>query len=121
MLFFGHPPKPHVPIGRSWWQWTQAADANDNAALQRLENRLNMEEIAHFRAFVAAQSSRLLTVSETHLQHAVDAVDAVVANLGKIACNQHLSGCIEMCTGPVHVAAICCHCYQARSPVTIHS
>lgn len=41
-----------------------------------------MEEIAHFRAFVAARSSKVLTKSELHLQHAVDAVDAVVANLG---------------------------------------
>lgn len=41
-----------------------------------------MEEIAHFRAFVAARSSRVLIKSELHLQHAVDAVDAVVANLG---------------------------------------
>lgn len=69
-------------VVRSWWNWVPAADANDKAALQRLENRLSMEEIAHFRAFVAAQSSKLLIKSETHLQHAVDAVDAVVANLG---------------------------------------
>lgn len=41
-----------------------------------------MEEIAHFRAFVAARSSKVLNKSELHLQHAVDAVDAVVANLG---------------------------------------
>ncbi|KAL0020504.1 hypothetical protein WJX79_001536 [Trebouxia sp. C0005] len=69
---------------RSWWKWVQAADASDKAALQRLEDRLSMEEIAHFRAFVAAQSSKLLIKSETHLQHAVDAVDAVVANLGPL-------------------------------------
>lgn len=41
-----------------------------------------MEEVAHFRAFVAARSSTLLAASDIHLQHAVDAVDAVVANLG---------------------------------------
>ena len=50
-----------------------------------------MEEIAHFRAFVAAQSSKLLNRSETHLQHAVDAVDAVVANLGMPALWRHCS------------------------------
>ncbi|KAL0018632.1 hypothetical protein WJX77_009530 [Trebouxia sp. C0004] len=71
-------------MSRSWWKWVQAADANDKAALQQLEDRLSMEEIAHFRAFVAAQSSKLLLKSETHLQHAVDAVDAVVANLGPL-------------------------------------
>ena len=71
-------------VVRSWWKWVPAADASDKAALQRLENRLSMEEIAHFRAFVAAQSSKLLIKSETHLQHAVDAVDAVVANLGML-------------------------------------
>lgn len=60
----------------------QSADSNDKAALQRLEDRLSMEEIAHFRAFVAARSSTILAKSELHLQHAVDAVDAVVANLG---------------------------------------
>lgn len=43
-----------------------------------------MEEIAHFRAFVAARSSSLLAASEIHLQHAWDAVDAVVANLGAL-------------------------------------
>lgn len=60
----------------------QSADANDKAALQHLENCLSMEEIAHFRAFVAARSSTILAKSELHLQHAIDAVDAVVANLG---------------------------------------
>ena len=60
----------------------QAADSSDKAALKRLEDHLSMEEIAHFRAFVAAKYSTLLMKSETHLQHAIDAVDAVVANLG---------------------------------------
>ena len=60
----------------------QAADGNDKAALRQLEDNLTMEEIAHFRAFVAARCSTLLMRSETHLQHAIDAVDAVVANLG---------------------------------------
>ncbi len=82
----------HV-VRRSWWKWVQAADANDKAALQRLEDRLSMEEIAHFRSFVAAQSSKLLTKSETHLQHAVDAVDAVVANLGQPLHQHHSSSC----------------------------
>ena len=71
-----------IMLHRSWWQWTQSADASDRVALQRLEKRLSMEEIAHFRAFVAARSSKVLNKSELHLQHAVDAVDAVVANLG---------------------------------------
>ena len=79
----------HV-VSRSWWRWVQAADANDKAALQQLEDRLSMEEIAHFRAFVAAQSSKLLIKSETHLQHAVDAVDAVVANLGQLLPRRHM-------------------------------
>ena len=60
----------------------RSADAKDKAALQQLESRLSMEQIAHFRAFVAARSSKVLAKSELHLQHAVDAVDAVVANLG---------------------------------------
>lgn len=60
----------------------RSADAKDKAALKRLESRLSMEEIAHFRAFVAARSSKVLTKSELHQRHAVDAVDAVVANLG---------------------------------------
>jgi hypothetical protein len=81
-------------MSRSWWKWVQAADANDKAALQQLEDRLSMEEIAHFRAFVAAQSSKLLIKSETHLQHAVDAVDAVVANLGQLL--------------PWHYHSLCC-------------
>ena len=86
---------------RSWWRWVQAADANDKAALQQLEDRLSMEEIAHFRAFVAAQSSKLLIKSETHLQHAVDAVDAVVANLGQPLCRHHHSLCLvtHTCNG----------------------
>ena len=69
---------------RAWWRqaWVRSADAKDKAALQQLESRLSMEQIAHFRAFVAARSSRVLAQSELHLQHAVDAVDAVVANLG---------------------------------------
>ena len=50
-----------------------------------------MEEVAHFRAFVAARNSVLLAASEEHLQHAVDAVDAVVANLG-ILLKHHLIG-----------------------------
>lgn len=62
----------------------RSADAKDKAGLQRLESRLSMEEIAHFRAFVAARSSKVLTKSELHLRHAVDAVDAVVANLGAL-------------------------------------
>jgi hypothetical protein len=84
----------HV-MSRSWWKWVQAADANDKAALQQLEDRLSMEEIAHFRAFVAAQSSKLLIKSETHLQHAVDAVDAVVANLGQPLRRHHHSLCFD--------------------------
>ena len=72
----------HTCCNRSWWQWARSADAHDRAALQQLESQLSMEEIAHFRAFVAARSSTMLNKSELHLQHAVDAVDAVVANLG---------------------------------------
>ena len=84
----------HV-VSRSWWRWVQAADGNDKAALQQLEDRLSMEEIAHFRAFVAAQSSKLLIKSETHLRHAVDAVDAVVANLGQ-PLPRHHSLCFDL-------------------------
>lgn len=68
---------------RSWWAWSSRADSHDRAALRSLEERLSIEEVAHFRAFVAARSSTLLAASEVHMRHAVDAVDAVVANLGK--------------------------------------
>ena len=81
--------------------WVRSADAKDKAGLQRLESRLSMEEIAHFRAFVAARSSKVLTKSELHLQHAVDAVDAVVANLG-VLCLSIIRLCIwcQYCDPP---------------------
>lgn len=56
----------------------QAADKADDMALAALEARLSLEEIAHFRAAVAAQHSRHLSADRCVLQHAMDAVDAVV-------------------------------------------
>lgn len=63
--------------------------------LQQLEEQLTVEEVAHFRAFVAARNSILLAASEEHLQHAVDAVDAVVANLGNLLISMSLSHVTE--------------------------
>lgn len=79
---------------RSWWTWSSRADSHDRAALRSLEQRLSIEEIAHFRAFVAARSSTLLAASDIHMQHAVDAVDAVVANLG-ILIADCICGCVQ--------------------------
>jgi hypothetical protein len=63
-----------------WWQRrrTPAADKAELARLIALEARLSLEEVAHFRAGVAATHSCALAASAAARQHAMDAVDAVV-------------------------------------------
>ena len=71
---------------RRWYQRRRVhtADAQDVRALRTLEERLTLEEIAHFRAAVAQQYSRILARSEAVARHVLDAVDAIVGSLGPL-------------------------------------
>lgn len=59
----------HEP-SRRWWQQRRVAAASkaERAELAALEARLSLEEIAHFRAGVAAVHSRLLAPNHAVLQ-----------------------------------------------------
>lgn len=71
---------------RHWWQvgsGKPTARAGHQKILDQMELGLSVEQIAHFRAFVASHNSKiLLSSSEAHTK-ALDVVDAIVANLGE--------------------------------------
>ena len=72
--------------GRRWYQRRRVhkADALDIQAERAMASRLTLEEIAHFRAGVAQQYSRSLRRSEAATNHVLDAMDAIVGNLGPL-------------------------------------
>ncbi|BDA48871.1 hypothetical protein COCOBI_12-5540 [Coccomyxa sp. Obi] len=74
----------HEPSRRWWQRRVAAANKAERAELAVLESSLTLEEIAHFRAGVAAVHSRLLAVDHGVLQHAMDAVDAIVGTPGAV-------------------------------------
>ena len=76
----------YLEPARRWYQQgrRRKADGSVLQALQLMEERLSLEEIAHFRAAVAHQHSRTLASSQAVMQHVLDAVDAIVGNLGSL-------------------------------------
>ncbi|KAK9815754.1 hypothetical protein WJX72_009012 [[Myrmecia] bisecta] len=72
---------------RAWWQLRKRmapADAHDHATLEQLEASLSVEQIAHFRAGVAALHSKPLLRNEAVFRHAMDALDAMIAATGPL-------------------------------------
>ena len=71
----------HEP-SRRWWQQRRVAAASkaERAELAALEAGLSLEEVAHFRAGVAAVHSRLLAPNHAVLQVLI--VDAAVDWIG---------------------------------------
>ena len=49
-----------------------------------MELGLSVEQIAHFRGFVASHNSKILLSSAEAHTKALDVVDAIVANLGEL-------------------------------------
>lgn len=56
----------------------------DRAELAALEAGLTLEEVAHFRAGVAALHSRHLAACPAVLQHAMDAINVVIGTPGRL-------------------------------------
>lgn len=73
-------------LDRKWWQRKRVARADKTMirALHAAEERLTLEEVAHFSAGVAQQYSASLQSSEAFTGHVLDAVDAIVGNLGPL-------------------------------------
>ena len=60
------------------------ARAGHQRALDQMEQGLSVEQIAHFRGFVASHNSKILLSSAEAHTKALDVVDAIVANLGEL-------------------------------------
>ena len=64
------------------------ARAGHQRALDQMEQALSVEQIAHFRGFVASHNSKILLSSAEAHTKALDVVDAIVANLGELCLPQ---------------------------------
>ena len=64
------------------------ARAGHQKTLDQMELGLSVEQIAHFRGFVASHNSKILLSSAEAHTKALDVVDAIVANLGELCLTQ---------------------------------